>query len=51
MKTILNYSQEDTAKMEIREFVNDGLEDMYHNRLVDFDRVFDELEERYQANE
>lgn len=51
MKTILNYSQEDTAKMEIREFVNDGLEDMYHNRLVDFDRAFDELEEKYHANE
>lgn len=51
MKTILNYSQEDTAKMEIREFVNDGLEDMYHNRLVDFDHAFDELEKRYHANE
>lgn len=50
MQAITNYSQEDVARMEIYNFVNDGLEDVYHNRLVDFDCAFNDLEERYHAD-
>ena len=51
MEAIVNYSQEELAKMEIRRFVNEGLQDVYHNKLLDFDTTFNELEERYGANE
>ena len=51
METTINYSQEEIAKMEIRGFVNEGLQDAYNNKLLDFDTTFDELEERYRANE
>jgi len=37
--------------MEIRSFVNEGLQDVYQNKLPDFDSTFDELKERYSANE
>lgn len=50
IEAIRNYPQEET-KMEIRYFVQEGLQDMYHNKLLDFDSVFDELQERYSANE
>ena len=29
--------------MEILRFVNEGLQDMYDNKLLDFDTTFDEL--------
>lgn len=45
------YSPEEIAKTEIRSFVNDGLQDVSNNRLLDFDTVFDELEERYGVDE
>lgn len=51
METIFNYSQEETSKIKIRNFINEGLQDVYHDRLLDFDAVFNELEERYRANE
>ena len=51
MEAIVNYSQEEVTRMEIRGFVNEGLQDMYNNKLLDFDSTFDELEERYSANE
>lgn len=51
METAINSSQKEVAKMEIRGFVNEGLQDVYHNKLLDFDAAFDELEERYVANE
>lgn len=51
MDVTINYSQEELTRMEIRNFVNEGLLDMYQNNLLDFDSTFDELEERYSANE
>ena len=51
MDVTINYSQEELTRMEIRNFVNEGLQDMYQNNLLDFDSTFDELEERYSANE
>ena len=51
MEAKINYSQEDVTRMEIRSFVNEGLQDAYQNRLLDFEASFDELEERYVANE
>lgn len=51
MEATINYSQEEVTRMEIRSFVNEGLQDVYLNKLLDFDETFDELEERYNANE
>lgn len=51
MEATINYSQEEVTRMEIRRFVNEGLQDVYQNKLLDFDATFDELEERYVANE
>lgn len=51
METTINYSQEEVARMEIRRLVNEGLQDAHDNKLLDFDTAFDELEERYGANE
>lgn len=44
-------SQEKIIQKEIRSFVNEGLQDVYQSNLLDFDTTFDELEERYSANE
>ena len=43
------YSPEEIARMEIRNFVNEGLKDVENNDLYDFDQVFDELESRYSS--
>ena len=51
MDVTINYSQEELTRMEIRNFVKEGLQDVYQNKLLDFDSTFDELEERYSANE
>lgn len=51
MEATINYSRDDVVKREIRGFVNEGLQDVYNNQLFDFDTTFDELEERYSANE
>ncbi len=51
MDVTINYSQEELTRIEIRSFVNEGLQDVYNNRLLDFDSTFDELKERYSANE
>ncbi len=51
MEATIHYSQEEVTKMEIRSFINEGLQDVYQNKLLDFDATFDELEERYSANE
>lgn len=51
MDVTINYSPEELTRMEIRSFVGEGLQDVYNNRLLDFDSTFDELEERYSANE
>lgn len=42
------YTQEELARMEIRNFVNKGLKDIQNNELFDMDEVFDELESRYK---
>lgn len=47
MDVTINYSQEELTRMEIRSFVNEGLQDVYQNKLLDFDSTFDELEEKY----
>ena len=51
MEVTMNYSQEELAKMEIHQFVNEGLQDVYDNNLLDFDTAFDSLEKRYIAND
>ncbi len=51
MEATINYSPSEIAKMEIRSFVSEGLLDVYNNNLLDFDTTFNELEERYSANE
>lgn len=51
METSINYSPEELARMQIRSFVNEGLQDVYDNNLLDFDSTFNELEVRYSANE
>lgn len=51
MEATINYSQEEGTRMEIRNFVNEGLQDVSQNRLLDFDTTFDELEKRYVADE
>lgn len=50
MDSIFIYSQEELAKTEVRNYIYEGLQDVYNNRLLDFDSTFDELEERYKAN-
>lgn len=42
------FTQEEIARMEIRNFVNDGLKDVQDNNLLEFDEVFNELESRYE---
>ncbi|MBP3351386.1 MAG: hypothetical protein J6L65_03160 [Lachnospiraceae bacterium] len=51
MEATINYSHEEIAKLQIRSFVQEGLQDVYNNKLLDFDAVFDELEERYGVDE
>ena len=43
MEATINYSQEEVTRMEIRSFVNEGLQDVYQNKLLDFDETFDVL--------
>lgn len=43
----LPYTPEEQTRMEIRNFINEGLKDVENNDLYDFDEVFDELESRY----
>ena len=42
------YTPEEMAKLEIRNFVFEGLKDVEKGNLYDFDEAFDELEKRYQ---
>lgn len=51
MEVTINYSSEEFTRNEIQTFVNEGLQDMYSGNLLDFDQTFDELEERYSAND
>lgn len=47
MKTVLEYTEEDVIKIEIRQFINEGLKDAYEGNLTDVDEAFDKLEKRY----
>lgn len=47
MEARIDYTSEELARMEIRQFVNQGLEDICDNALLDFDSTFDEIERRY----
>ena len=51
MEATTNYSQEEMTRVDIRRFVKEGLQDAYDNKLLDFESTFNELEERYSANE
>ncbi|MBR5508763.1 MAG: hypothetical protein IKV59_01775 [Lachnospiraceae bacterium] len=51
MEATFSYSVIQNASIEIRDFVNEGLNDVSKNKLLDFDDVFDEIEARYSANE
>ncbi len=44
-------SHEELERMQICNFVKEGLQDVYNNRLIEFDTAFDELEARYHADE
>lgn len=41
------FSPEEQARMEVRNFINEGLKDVQDGNLYDFDEVFDEIESRY----
>ena len=45
------FTPEEMAKLEIRNFVFEGLKDVEKGNLYDFDETFDELEKRYQNEE
>lgn len=51
MEATIPFPHEEHTRMEIHKFINEGLQDVRHNRLLDFNTTFDELEERYGANE
>ena len=42
------FTQEEIVRMEIRNFINEGLKDVQEEHLFDFDEAFDEIEKRYQ---
>ena len=42
---------EEKTRMEIRNFINEGLKDVENNDLYDFDEVFDEIENKGRKNE
>lgn len=48
---VIQYSKEELARMEIRDFVNEGLKDIKDGNVYDIDEVFDELEARYSNAE
>ena len=43
------YSEYEVSCMEIRGFLEEGLEDIKNGNILDFQSVFDELEESYDA--
>jgi hypothetical protein len=50
MEAIIKYSEEELARIELRKFLDEGLQDVSRNQLLDFDETFDELEKRYSDN-
>lgn len=51
MEAVASYPRDEITRTEIRSFINEGLQDVYHNRLLESDDIFNKLEERYNANE
>lgn len=51
MEVAVSYSKEELARVELRKFVEEGLQDVYANQVQEFNTVFDELEERYSADD
>lgn len=45
-KTV-SYSSEERTRMEIRGFINEGLQDVRNQCLHHLDEAFDEIESRY----
>lgn len=43
----IQYTAEEQARIEIRNFVNDGLRDLQKGNVQNFDEAFDEIESRY----
>jgi len=41
------YTDEELTRMEICNFINEGAKDIKDGNLLEFDEVFNELEERY----
>ena len=50
MDATIEYSKEELARIELRKFLDEGLQDVQNQRLLDFEETFDELEKRYSAN-
>lgn len=50
MEAIIQYSNDEFSRVELRKFLDEGLRDMSNHQLLDFDETFDELEKRYSAN-
>ena len=50
MEATFHFSEDEIIKAEIRNFINEGLQDVCQNRLLDSDTVFEKLEERYNTS-
>lgn len=50
MEATIKYSKEELARIELRKFLDEGLQDVQNKQLLDFEETFDELEKRYSAN-
>lgn len=51
MEAMMDYIPKENTGIEIRKFVMEGMQDVYQNRLLDLDAVFDELACRYHADD
>jgi len=49
METGIQYSLEDAAQAEMRQFVFEGLQELQEGKLLELDSVFDNLEKRYST--
>ena len=47
----LKLTPEELARMEIRNFINEGLKDVQNQDFFDAEEVFNELESRYQESD
>ena len=49
MDVTLPFSHDVLERTDFHKFLQDGLQDVYHNDLLDFEQAFDELEKGYSA--